>query len=140
MQASPEKASVRDLAVECATARVLVIDDDQHFRVLTRGLLEPAGIELLEAADARQGLALIRTNGEIDAVIVDMLLPDEDGIQTLRRIKAMSPGLKVIAVSGARSSDFYLGLSAKLGADAVLPKSQVEALRALLESLLEPCR
>jgi CheY-like chemotaxis protein len=136
-----ETASVRvttpRASARTTTAKVLLIDDDEHFRALARNLLKPAGIELTEAENFRRGLAFIREAGDIDVVILDMVLPDEDGIQALRRIKKTFPRVKVMAMSGAHTADFYLSLSARLGADAVLPKSQLHRLRQRLENLLD---
>lgn len=137
METATVRAFTRPPAVRIATAKVLLIDDDEHFRALARSLLAPGGIELTEAANARQGLALLREAGDVDVVILDLILPDEDGIQSLRRIKKMYPTVKVMAMSGAFTADFYLDLSARLGADAVLPKSQLHRLRQRLESLLD---
>lgn len=128
--AAPLSASV--------SAKVLVIDDDEHFRALVRNLLAPSSIEVIQAVDARDGLTRMREDHAIDAVVVDIVLPDQNGIQVLRQIKKMRPKIKAVAVSGAEESDFCLGLSTQFGADAVLPKSRVEWLSLLLEKLLEP--
>jgi CheY-like chemotaxis protein len=137
METAAVRAITRPAAARIATARVLLIDDDEHFRVLARNLLAPAGIELTEAANARQGMTLIRKASDVDVVILDLVLPDENGIQLLRRIKKNYPRVKIIAMSGAFTADFYLTLSAQLGADAVLPKTQLHRLRQRLENLLD---
>jgi DNA-binding NarL/FixJ family response regulator len=72
----------------------------------------------------------------VDAVIMDLILPDRDGISAIREVKSAFPGVKVIAVSGADSADLYLRVSAFLGADAVLPKSRIERLSSLLGEVL----
>jgi CheY-like chemotaxis protein len=124
-------------SVACPTAEVLVVDDDRHFRGLVRCLLEP-NIRVIEAEGASEGLGYLRVHeDEVDAVIMDLFFPDDDGIQAIRRLKAFFPATKVIAVSGVDASELYLRISGYLGADAVLPKSHVESLSALLGQVLK---
>ena len=114
---------------------VLVIDDDEHFRAMARHLLEQAGMSVLEAPGVEQGLDWMR-GVPVDVVVLDLVMPDEDGITGLRRIKKAHAGVKLIAVSGASAWEPYLRASALLGADATLPKSHLEQLCPLLDRLL----
>jgi|HubBroStandDraft_6_1064221.scaffolds.fasta_scaffold338746_2 CheY-like chemotaxis protein len=124
-------------SVACPTAEVLVVDDDKHFRGLVRCLLEP-NTRVIEAEGASEGLGYLRVHeNEIDAVIMDLFFPNDDGIQAIRRLKTFFPATKVIAVSGVDASELYLRISGYLGADAVLPKSHVESLSALLAQVLK---
>jgi CheY-like chemotaxis protein len=118
------------------TATVLVVDDDEHFRALARALLEPAGFEIREAATVAQCLDEIRAHA-IDVIVLDILLPDGDGITALGEIRERSPRIRIVTVSGAEESDLYLEVSADLGADASLGKSSVSALGALLRVVLD---
>ena len=117
-------------------AKVLVVDDDRDFRVLARKLLELARFEVADAADVSQGLIELRS-GVFDAVIVDMIMPAQDGMDALREIKELFPGVRVVTVSGAEQSDLYLQISGFLGADASLNKSRVESLSTLLQVVLD---
>ena len=125
----------RKVAPAWAPAIVLVIDDDEHFRAMARCLLEQAGMSVLEAGSVQQGLNRMQCFA-VDVVILDLVMPDEDGITGLRRIKAAYAGVKLIAVSGARAWEPYLRASALLGAHATLPKAYVEHLCPLVEQLL----
>jgi len=137
-QPAPErKESPRSLSVSCSATNVLVVDDDRSFRVLARSLLEPAGVRIAEAETGFNGLAYLKAHPrEVDAVVMDLVLPDRDGISAIREVKSAFPGIKVIAVSGADSADLYLRVSAFLGADAVLSKSRIELLAAVLGEVL----
>lgn len=126
-----------NVAATWAPAVVLVIDDDEHFRAMARSLLEQAGMSVLEASSVQQGLDWMR-GIPVDVVILDLVMPDEDGITGLRRIKEAHAGVKVMAVSGASAWAPYLKASALLGADATLPKTHLEHLCPLLERLLGP--
>jgi len=136
-QVLSQRSDVGAPALSCAEATVLVIDDDPHFRHLARHLLAPDGIQVLEAECVRDGLAWLQANlNEASAVVMDLVLPDEDGIEAIREVKDFFPDLKVIAVSGVNYSSMYLKICKYLGADAVLSKLQIERLPELLASVL----
>jgi DNA-binding response OmpR family regulator len=119
----------------CPPVIVLVIDDDEHFRNLARHSLESAGMLAIEAASVQRGLELMRDLA-VDAVILDLVMPEEDGISGLRRIRAAQFGVKIIAVSGAYAWQSTLRASALLGAHATMPKAHLALLCPLLERLL----
>ena len=124
------------IAARSLDATVLVVDDDKQFRDLARGLLEPAGFQVSEAASVAKCLAHLRSH-TVDIIVLDIVMPDRDGIEAVRDIKRMAPGSKIVTVSGARNSQTYLAASAYLGADASLDKSKIASLCALLEVLLD---
>ncbi len=127
---------------QCSTAvgrrdgKVLVVDDDEHFRTLARAILEPAGFDVLESADVEQCMLQLRYQA-VDAVILDMVMPGRDGIEAVRELKQLFPEVRIVAVSGAEQSDLYLSVSAHLGADASLEKARVSALCPLLRLVLD---
>jgi CheY-like chemotaxis protein len=119
-----------------SNGRVLVVDDDAHFRVLARAILEPAGFEVIESQGIEQCLSQLRQQA-VDAMILDMVMPGRDGIEALRELKQQFPEIRIVAVSGAEQSDLYLSVSALLGADASLEKARVSALGPLLQLVLD---
>ena len=124
-------------AAVCSQPRVLVVDDDPHFRELTRNLLASSGISTAEAESGRDALVYLKAHSlEVQAVIVDMVMPDCDGLEVIRNIRDSFNHLKVLAVSGADARELYLHVSSYLGADSVLPKSKVELLAAKVFVLL----
>jgi CheY-like chemotaxis protein len=116
--------------------KVLVVDDDEHFRVLARTILEPAGFEVVESEDMKHCMLQLRYHA-VDAVILDMVMPDRDGIEAVRELKQLFPEIRIVAVSGAEQSELYLSVSAHLGADASLEKSRISALCPLLQLVLD---
>ncbi len=80
-------------------SRILVIDDDKFVRASIRVVLEGAGHEVSDASDAEVGLGLQRAN-PFDAVIVDLIMPNKEGLETIRELKADFPSLPIIAISG----------------------------------------
>jgi DNA-binding NtrC family response regulator len=81
------------------SAAVLVIDDEANIRRMLDGLLQAAGHRVIGAPDGRLGLAEL-DNEEADVVLLDLLLPDDDGLTILSRIVERHVGVPVIMMSG----------------------------------------
>lgn len=116
--------------------KVLVVDDDPHFRLLARTMLEPAGFEVLESEDVARCMSRLRSEA-VDALILDMVMPGQDGIEAVRELKRLYPEVRILAVSGAEQGDLYLSISQHLGADASLEKARIGTLCPLLQLVLE---
>jgi YesN/AraC family two-component response regulator len=80
-------------------ARILIIDDDALVRQVLKDWLEPRGHEVIEAENGNVGLALFREN-PAELVITDIVMPDKEGIETIRELRRDFPDAKIIAVSG----------------------------------------
>jgi len=109
----------------------MVVDDDPHFRSLVRSLLEPAGLSVLEAGDSREGLQRLHSH-EIDLIVLDVVLPGDDGLKTLHFLKSAFPKTKVLIATA-----LYIHNTISLDADGVLCKSDIERLPPLVDQLLE---
>ncbi len=120
-------------------ATILVIDDDPGMR---RMLLRILGNEheLVEAEDGSIGLARFAAHAP-DLVITDIVMPNKEGIETIRELRRRAPTIRILAISGGgqlREAD-YLDMAGKLGADITLGKPvRVAELRAAVERLLSP--
>jgi CheY-like chemotaxis protein len=117
------------------TATVLVVDDDEHFRALARTVLDPAGFEVREAGSISECLQRMLQRAA-DIIVLDILLPDGDGITALLEIRERFPRTRIVTVSGANESDLYLSVSSDLGADASLSKASISTLGELLRVVL----
>lgn len=102
---------------------VLVIDDDEAVRSSLEMLLEAYGYEVVLARDGRQGLAAFRAN-EPDAVLVDLMMPVQDGIETIALIRGEWPEAHIVAMSGGAGIGNWDGLKVALevGADHAIEK------------------
>ena len=102
---------------------VLVVDDDPIQRAIVCEVLSPAyGCE--EAADGDEALKRL-AKGAVDLVIVDMLMPEKDGIETIAAIRSRWPTIRIIAISGGGASlpsRYLLDTAKAVGADAVMDK------------------
>lgn len=80
---------------------VLVIDDEESIREITRGTLETFGYRVLKASDGTEAVALYAEHrNEIAVVLTDMLMPFMDGPATIRALQKMNSQVKIIAASG----------------------------------------
>ena len=119
---------------------VLVIDDDEAVRASLEMLLEAYGYEVVLARDGRQGLAAFRANSP-DIVLVDLMMPVMDGMETIERIRREWPDAYVIAMSGGAGIGNWDGLAAarELGADHAIEKPfEADELLALLREATAP--
>jgi CheY-like chemotaxis protein len=118
---------------------VLVVDDDPVFREFAGAMLAQAGHEVAMAEDGIKALKLVEARPP-DLTVLDMLMPNRDGIETLGDLRRRWPQVKVIMVSaGARllSPEALLHSASALGADATLGKPLDQArFLELVASLL----
>jgi len=114
---------------------ILVVDDDPGVRESFRLILEDA-YDLLEAGDGRQALARLRTS-LVDLVLLDIRLPEMDGIEVLERIKAVDDGVEVILVTAVKTVRTAVD-AMKLGAFDYLTKPfDEDELLSLIHRALE---
>jgi two-component system cell cycle sensor histidine kinase/response regulator CckA len=84
---------------------ILVVDDEDLIRQTTGLLLQSAGYQVLTAPDGFTAIDLVASRGsEISIILLDMMMPGIDGLETLRRMRQLNPKIKVIACSGLHTS------------------------------------
>lgn len=114
--------------------KVCVIDDDplmlEHLAEMVGGL----GFEVVTAADVDTGLRLVESQGS-DVAVVDILIPERDGLTFIMEVRRTRPDLRIVAISGGGrlGAGSLLSMAGGLGADATLvkPFSASELLSAL---------
>ncbi len=99
--------------------RLLIIDDDARLAAMVSDYLGAAGLSVERSLTGRQGLAALE-RGSFDAVILDVMLPDIDGFELCRRIRARSATPILMLTARGDETDRIVGL--ELGADDYLPK------------------
>jgi CheY-like chemotaxis protein len=113
----------------------LIIDDEQAMRRGIVRILKKAGHETHEAADGRAGMRLFR-RVRPDLVITDLIMPEAEGIETIREIHREAPEVPIMAISGREK--VYLRAAKAVGAQVSLEKPfRQDALLALVDRLLE---
>jgi CheY-like chemotaxis protein len=88
-------------------SRVLVADDTESIRVLFRKLLATDGHEVIDVGDGEAALAAVHENHP-DVVLLDITMPQLDGLQTLHAIRALLPGVPVVLSSGYHDASTLL--------------------------------
>lgn len=100
-------------------ALILVIDDDEQVQAGLRGILEEAGYMVVVASNGRQGLQQFRRE-PADLVLLDIFMPELDGLETLVELHREYPAAKVIAISGGgKEPDFSYFECARMFGPAV---------------------
>jgi DNA-binding NtrC family response regulator len=116
-------------------AVILVVDDDADQRASLKEDLEHEGFAIELAAGGRAGLERVKRGG-IDLVVSDVKMPDLDGLDLLREVRAIDPSLCVIIITGFGSIDTAIR-AVKLGAYDYLPKPfETDHLLLLIDKAL----
>ena len=116
---------------------ILVVDDERTIREATRLVLEHQGYRVILATQGAEALEIFRQRmAEISLVVTDVMMPVMNGVDMLRQMRELRPGLKVLVTSGMASDSKQTELAA-LGITELLPKpcEQRELLAAVVRQL-----
>ena len=102
-------------------ATILCIDDEESIRRLFQVALEGAGYRVLPAENGRQGLCLLE-HQEVDLILVDIFMPDMDGLEVIQLLRKTRPASKIIAITGKPGATNNLDIAKHLGAHDTLMK------------------
>ncbi len=124
---------------------ILLIDDDERLAHMVGEFLHQSGYQVTHAACAADGLALLTQMVPTDLVVLDVMLPDMDGLQVCQRIRALPTDVKstpiLMLTAKGDPMDRIIGL--EMGADDYLPKpfeprELLARIRAILRRRSEP--
>ena len=120
--------------------RLIVADDDEDFRAMLSAVLTNAGYEVRTAANGIEAVRLCETQ-TIACAIVDRVMPEKEGLETIFEIRRRFPHIKTIAMSGGGRGpvNVYMEMARQLGAAAALSKPfgnavMLETIRKVLGS------
>ena len=102
---------------------VLIVEDDAELREIIRIALTRRKFTVAEASNGKEAIAQFNPSAT-DVVITNIVMPEEDGLGVIMKLKAQKPQIKIIAMSGGgqASPRIYLDMAKVLGADATLVK------------------
>ncbi len=122
-------------------SRILLVDDDADFRGMLHTMLEGAGHEVREATGGKIALELDREDPS-DLIIMDLVMPEKDGLETIQELRRVRPDAKIIAISGGvrMSPNTNLKVARWFGAAHTLgkPFSRTEILQLIDAVLATP--
>ncbi len=104
-----------------ASPLILVVDDEESIRNLLRQVLESAGYRVQEAVNGIEAIEMYKRE-PADLVIMDILMPEKEGIETIIELRQTYHNIKIIAISGSGEESPYLMMAKHLGADCILDK------------------
>lgn len=119
-------------------AKILVIDDEAGFRGTLRIVLTRSGFTVAEAENGREGLKAIEAESP-DLVLIDVVMPEQDGFETIPMLRDRYPALKIIAITGGGPMEVedLLHVAKKLGATECLAKPfESETLLSVIQRVL----
>ena len=121
----------------CALPISLVIDDDKVYRLLVRATLEERGWSVEEAWDGQVGWQLFQLS-HYDLVVTDIVMPHQEGLETIRLIRADRSDARILAISGGgQHCGNYLRAARWFGADETLAKPfSASALLVAVEGIM----
>ncbi|MCP4108457.1 MAG: response regulator [Desulfobacteraceae bacterium] len=98
-------------------ARILIVDDENEIREMLRQMFEREGFEVVEAPDGKEALKVFRQE-QTDLVITDIIMPEQEGLETIIKLRKEFPEVKIIAMSGGGiiEPEPYLNMAEKVGA------------------------
>lgn len=126
-------------------AKILLVDDNAELRRMMEATLSRAGHHVQAAPGGKEGIQLLKQQ-EFDLLITDIVMPEQDGFETVQIARKLRPALRILVMSGdsPRHAPLYLKTAAFLGAHQTLLKpftvgDLAEAVKAALpEEKLPP--
>jgi DNA-binding response OmpR family regulator len=113
-------------------ATILFIDDEEAVRMVYQVALERAGYRVLTAENGQHGLRLLE-HEEVDLIVVDIFMPEMDGLELIPLLRKTRPTTKIIAISGGSGRSNHIDMARHLGAHDTLMKPF--SLQALLDAV-----
>jgi CheY-like chemotaxis protein len=102
-------------------SKVLVVDDDPAILRLFSHFLTAGGFLVETADNGKSAMSVVSRQDDIDVVICDLVMPEQEGLETIMQLRKCRPELRIIAASGAFGGSL-LSAARALGADAALAK------------------
>jgi CheY-like chemotaxis protein len=118
---------------------VLIVEDDKELREMLKMSLLRRSYSVLEAENGKDAITHFKP-ALTDLVVTDLIMPEEDGLKVVIKLRELKPSIKIIAISGGGKvgPGSYLNLAKALGADAIYSKPfSINELIAKIEQLLD---
>ncbi len=117
---------------------ILIVEDEKELREMLKISLIRHNFTVFEAVNGRDAIAHFKPSST-DMVVTDLIMPEEDGLKVIMKLKELKPSIKIVAISGGGKAGpgSYLNLAKALGADAIYSKPfSINDLIVKIEELL----
>jgi CheY-like chemotaxis protein len=121
--------------VEPTRPRILLADDEQKVRDATGAILHQAGFDVETAADGKQAVERLKSV-KVDALVLDLQMPEHDGFETLEYVREHRRGLPIVLLSGLPPDEIQ-GRMVRRGTEELPPLFQKPCDPDMLLSVLE---
>ena len=118
---------------------ILIVEDDAELREMVKTALVRNKFTVIEASNGKEAITYFKPF-VTDVVITEIVMPEEDGLGVIRKLKKLKPELKIIAMTGGgkASPRHYLNFAKMLGADVTITKPfQINDLISIVENLFK---
>jgi len=118
---------------------IMIVEDETEVREMLKIALVKRKYLVLEATNGKEALSKFKPS-VIDLVITDILMPEEDGLKVIMKLKELKPDIRIIAISGGGKAGpaNYLNIAKALGADEIVSKPfSLKTLLSKIEELLD---
>jgi CheY-like chemotaxis protein len=118
---------------------VLLVEDDKELREMLKMSLLRSGYTVMEAENGKDAIVHFKPL-VTDLVVTDLIMPEEDGLKVVIKLRELKPSIRIIAISGGGKvgPGSYLNLAKALGADAIFSKPfSINDLISKIELLLD---
>jgi len=118
---------------------ILVVEDDNDLREMLKISLSRKRFTVLEAENGKDAITHFKP-AVTDLVITDLIMPEEDGLKVIMKLRELKPSIKIVAISGGGKAGpgSYLNLAKALGADQIYSKPfSVNEMITRIEELLD---
>src|SRR6056297_747434 len=119
--------------------KILVIDDDLHIRDMLTEMLQDSGYQVVTATNGYEGIKEY-SRADFQLIIMDILMPEKEGIETYRELKQADSDVKVIAISGGGQigAEQYLRMIRYFGVQHTFEKPvEKKKLLSTIDSIIE---
>lgn len=107
-----------------AAVKIMIVDDDPVLRLVAGEILRQHGYDVSEAEDGAEAIRQLEVS-LVDLAVIDMLMPNKEGIETIQEIRQRWPDIRLVAISGGGkglNTSYLLAMAKTFGAEAVYQK------------------
>ncbi len=131
-----------DVQVDCQKAqiqaasnsgRVLVVDDEKAVLHVAKRMLERLGLSVVTACDGREAVGIYNSDHAFDWVLLDVTMPEMDGVECLKKLREFTPDLYVVMSSGYDPESVMMASHETLPNDFLIKPYTIETLRKVVE-------